>query len=69
MAKTADDAIDAALTLGVELAEARMEGWQEGDKRGAFIKMDDLAKFLDSAKRIKEDEVEDAATCGVSFLC
>ena len=67
--KTNDEMLDALSTLVVDLAEGRMLRWQEGDKRGEFHSMDDIADLLKAVHRLKEDEIEDLAACGVGFIC
>ncbi len=59
---------DAISTAMVEISEARVQRWQEGDKRGEFHRLDHLARAWKLADQIEEHDAEDVAGCGVGFV-
>ena len=60
------EAIAAAI---VDISEGRIQRWQEGDKRGEFHRLDEMARALKNVHDISEDDIADAAGCGVAFAC
>ena len=69
MAKTPAQMTDAAADAFVDILEGRIHGWQEADKRGEFHRADHMARAIKILHDISEDDIADAAACGVAFVC
>ena len=61
--------IEALSTATVEIAEGRIQRWQEGDKRGEFHRVDHLAKAIKDISEVEDVEEDESQTVAVSFVC
>ena len=66
---TNSDIIDALATATVEIAEGRIQRWQEGDKRGEFHRVDHLAKAIKDISQVQDQVEKEAETATTSFAC
>ena len=61
--------IEALSTATVEIAEGRIQRWQEGDKRGEFHRVDHLAKAIKDISEVEDVQEDESQTAAVSFVC
>ncbi len=61
--------IEALGTATVEIAEGRIQRWQEGDKRGEFHRVDHLAKAIKDITDVEDNAEDESQTAAVTFVC